>query len=305
MDACTLSRAIGSVLLGAATFGAAERGSSQPVVVCLVKGAVLVELPGAVRPRPAALLDRLPAGTAVECRRDAVVALVTEDGRRFQVVGEARIEIGDGEVHAVRGSLERLPAVPSSISLAPILEAGGLNLRAGAVRVRGDEGGAAWLYPREGAAARASGTTLRFAAVAGAREYAVAIEDEGGERVLAVQTAATTVEVPAGILRPSASYFWRFRPLGDSHLYPSTEAYFVTLSDADAASFSELERRSRAGAEPSMTALRIGLAAGLGLWWEACEALQESAGALPSHDLTELGQRLSCQLLTAAPPASP
>jgi hypothetical protein len=102
------------------------------------------------------------------------------------------------------------------------------------VPIRGEE--IAGLYPEDGAATLAGTTTLRFDPVDGGSKYRIEVQDRQGNKIFEVETAASSVTLPAGILRPGVRYGWTVRTIDRVGPVAQGRADFVTLS-------AELERR--------------------------------------------------------------
>ena len=86
------------------------------------------------------------------------------------------------------------------------------------------------LYPSEGAATVAETALLRFDAVEGYQKYKLELEDETGNAVFSVETAATTVQILAGVLRQGASTTGGCEPWIAEKPAMRGEAVFSTLN---------------------------------------------------------------------------
>ena len=69
--------------------------------------------------------------------------------------------------------------------------------------------------------------------MAGASKYGIEIEDDSGRRVFGVQTGASEVMVPDGVLEPGVAYQWTVRTLDLFGATARGAGLFSTLSSED------------------------------------------------------------------------
>jgi hypothetical protein len=280
---------------GRAVSAARPPAAQEVALIALLRGPVTVASGAQAAPRPAALFDRLAPGAVVETGAGAALTLVCLDGRRFAVGEASRVAIEARGPRALRGALRPLPSLPASAAIAPLLRAGASRSRVAAVRIRGDRDGYGVphpVYPKNGAALLRAAATLELSTVPGLERYQVQIEDAKGEVVFTGKATGGTLPIPKGKLAPNAVYYWQVWP--DDHPPPANpeDAVFVTLSD-------EMERRREAVRKESKGApdLALLLAAAdqnLGLYREACEALQKAAATLDEPTLRATREAWRC-----------
>lgn len=176
--------------------------------------------------------------------------------------------------------------------IAPIARREGLANRPGAVRLRSAEVASVWMYPRDGVAVLRSRTVLQLRGEPGTGDYSVAIEDTMGNRVWMTQARAGAVAVPSNALKPGTTYFWRVRLLGQEPSRSSPEEMFTTVAAADEKAYLELDHSLLDSDDPSLEVLRAGVAHSLGLWQEACSAI-ERAGRVGA-DVAAIDTRYDC-----------
>ena len=172
----------------------------------------------------------------MEVDPDSRLALAFANGLRYELGEGARVTLGAKDIGSRTGPVRPLPRVPPFPRLASIAEEDRPGPRAGAVRVRAES--ISELYPNEGAATLAGSTTLRFEPVHGGSKYRIEVQDRQGNQIFEAETAAASVTLPAGILRPGVRYGWTVRTIDRVGPIAQGKADFVTLSD-------ELERRLR------------------------------------------------------------
>jgi hypothetical protein len=207
--------------------------ASEPVaIVYLLTGEASLSAPDAAR-RPLRLFDRLQTGTTVEVGPGSRLALAFANGIRYALEGGSMAGLGARDLTSRTGPVRPLPCVPTLPHLGSIAEADRPGPRAGAVRVRTDE--IAGLYPNE-AATLSGSTTLRFDPVDGGWKYRIEVQDRQGNKIFETETAASSVTLPAGVLRPATRYGWTVRTIDRVGSIARGKADFVTLS-------AELERR--------------------------------------------------------------
>jgi hypothetical protein len=245
-------------------------------IVYALSGEAFQGAPGQPR-HPIVLFDQLPAGADLDVEPGARLALAFASGKCWALGGGARATLGATDLGSRAGNVRRLPSVPPLPRLAPIRKDDHAGPRAGAVRIRGER--IKGLYPGRGAKALASATVLRFRAAGGAERYRVEVQDEQGAIVVSTETTAPAVRVPAGILRPGASYHWVVRTLDLPGAAARGEADFPTL-DRESAWRRERLRRAAAGRR-ELTALLAGIDRQLGVLAEARDELRSALAASP------------------------
>jgi hypothetical protein len=222
-----------------------------------------------------------------------VVAFLT--GRRVRVLPNAKAELTAEDVVKLAGKVEPMPAVGTVPALGAIAPGQAPGPRSGAIRVRS---GSLWgaevenLYPRDGAAAAAEATVLTFRNLVNAETCRVDVEDEMGETVFSVETRVPEVVVPAGVLVADKEYYWRVRTAGRRSLAGRGEALFVTLKAEDAVALQTFRASAEKDASPSALLLLADVYRTLGLFREACAALDRVAA-------TEIGNPQVAKARTA------
>lgn len=160
--------------------------------------------------------DRLPAGTTVEVNPDSRLALAFVNGIRYELGERSRVTIGHKDLVSRAGLVRSLPRVPPLPRLSPIAAEDRPGPKAGAVRIRTEA--IKGLHPDQGEVSLPSATRLRFDPVPAAPGYRIRILDQIGETRFQIDTQATEVDVPSGVLEPGERYRWtvetRDRPGG-------------------------------------------------------------------------------------------
>lgn len=122
----------------------AAAGPREPV-------AIIYQVSGEAR--PLRLFDRLPAGATVKLPAGARVTLAFVTGKRYELSGPARATLGPEDLAAKSGGVKALASVPPLPHLEPIAPSERPGSTAGAIRIRGGEGGSGSLS-KEDAEAR-------------------------------------------------------------------------------------------------------------------------------------------------------
>jgi hypothetical protein len=184
------------------------------------------------------------------------------------------------ELKAERGVVHQLETVATVPAVARIPAAEYPGRRSGAIRIRS---GSLWgaevegLYPRDGAGAFAEATVLTFRTLSNAASYRVDIEDEVGETVFAVETRSPEVVIPKGVLVPGTEYYWRVRTVGQRESGGRGEAVFVTLSADDVRARNRIRTAAESEGSANAVLLLAEVDRSLGLFREACRALDRAA----------------------------
>ncbi|HEX6899049.1 MAG TPA: hypothetical protein VF789_05020 [Thermoanaerobaculia bacterium] len=183
---------------------------------------------------PVRLFDRLPSGAALKLDQGSRLELAFVNGRRYELGEGARVTLGTGDLSYRTGPVRPLPSVPPLPRLAPIAAVDRPGAKAGAMRIRAEE--ITGLYPDNEAATLAGATILRFNPIDGGLKYRVEVQDLQGNKIFEVETTASSVNIPAGVLRPGTRYGWTVRTIDREGPVAQGKADFVTLS-------ADLERR--------------------------------------------------------------
>jgi CHAT domain-containing protein/tetratricopeptide (TPR) repeat protein len=225
-------------ILGLASLLALPAAAAEPVaIVYSLAGEASLTAPVH---RPLRLFDRLPAGTIVEVNPGSRLALAFVNGLRYELGELSRVTIGRKNLVSRTGPVRSLPQVPRLPRLSPIASEDRPGPRAGAVRIRTET--VKGLYPDRAAASLASATRLRFDPVPAAPGYIVQIVDQTGETVFQIDTQATEVSVPPGVLKPGETYRWSVETRDRPGAIARGEATLVTLDDSRARAREELRR---------------------------------------------------------------
>lgn len=248
--------------------------SDEPAaIVCFVAGKTTVKLPDGAE-KEAGLFERLVPGTHIQTGNDGKLVLAFLNGKRFEIGRNgAALVARDGIQAPVQ--CQSLSPVPAMVNLPPITEEEKLGKRPTAVRIRTDVVSLG-LYPSQGAAVAAGQCVLRFKGVEGMDRYKVELENQAGNTVFAVETPAVTVAVPAEILMPGATYYWRVKTLDPQKATVRDEALFVTLSKEAAIARQTLKEQAGKSKDVSLLLLMAETDNRLGLWREACDELKEA-----------------------------
>jgi hypothetical protein len=229
---------------------------------------------GAASSRLAAL-DWLSADVIIETGSKSTISVRLANGRGWEFGEHTRATVKADVVTQISGTITELAPLPPIPKPAPI--AGDYGQVAGAVRFRGDSPPRS-LYPHEGATALPDTVKLSFSAVAGASSYRLVLADENDTELWVQQTAATSVSVPAKVLKPGTRYVWHAEAWGRGAKLGEAEAQFATISETTLA-----ERRTFMAAiasQPRERALLASIDVRLGLLAEAVDefgdALRES-----------------------------
>jgi hypothetical protein len=247
-------------------------------LAAVVEGPAWRTAPATAARQPLGPLDWIPAGSALEAGPAGRIVVVFASGARFELAGGARAVVTAEGLGDRRGPVKELARVPALPALPALAVQDPPGPRAGAIRIRGAR--IEELYPATGAATLADHTVLRFARVAGAPAYRVAVEDAAGRPVFEVETSVTTVGVPAGTLRPGEPYAWTVRTVGTLGSPARGEAEFATVASEAAAAREAL--RAAVAADRSAAPMLAEVDRALGLWLEARDAMDAAAAAAPA-----------------------
>ncbi|MFP5288533.1 MAG: hypothetical protein ACLGI9_22550, partial [Thermoanaerobaculia bacterium] len=249
-------------------------GASEPVaIVYSLAGKASLAAPGADH-RPLRLFERLAAGTAIEIGPGSDAALAFRNGRRYELGERSRVKIGKADLASRNGSVRALPRVPTLPRLTPIAAEDRPGARAGAVRVRAEK--ITGLSPDHGTTSLASAVRLRFDPVPAAPKYRVQIVNQKGEALFHIDTEATEIGVPPGILAPGKTYLWTVETRDRPGAVARGEATLVVLDAGRARAREELRRWvQRSGAADDLKLLE-GVDRALGLWEKSHDVVEEA-----------------------------
>lgn len=264
------------VLLAAAVVApavpSAAVGSEARVIVAEVRGDATAMVSGQHAATPLRLFDRLGEGTVVATGVDSRASLLWIDGRRFDLGPSSEVAIGAEGIEARRGTAEEREPVAVLADVAPILGAAG-NTRPLATRLRAGTTAPALLEPPEGGALLADAPVLVFAGTPAATSYVVTVEDRSGE-VYRVETEATEVRLPAGVLAPGRTYSWEVASIVDDRVGAKSGAIVTTIDEATGRRRAAALEALEASADPVHALIAADLDRTLGLRREACERLR-------------------------------
>ncbi|MEA2559418.1 MAG: hypothetical protein QOH06_922 [Acidobacteriota bacterium] len=253
-------------ILGLAVLLALPAAADEPVaIIYSLAGEASLTTPVH---RPLRLFDRLPAGTALELSPGSRVALAFVNGLRYELGERSRVTIGKKDLASRAGTVRALTRVSPLPRLLPIVKEDHPGLKAGAVRIRGDE--IDCLSPRDGTVTLAGATVLRFQPASGAARHQVDVEDTRGKVVFGAVTEDPAISVPAGLLVPGALYHWTVKALDRPGPVARGEADFVTLSREEAEARERLRKAVEAAEDGSLRALLAAVDHGLGIVDEGC-----------------------------------
>lgn len=259
--------------------------ASEPVaIVYSLTGEASVAIPKTVR-RPLRLFERLPARSIVRIGRDSRLALAFANGIRYELREGARAETGTADLASRAGNVRPLPQVPPLSRLVSIAadEKPGRRIAALRVRYASFHSRISGLHPAHGTASLASATRLRFNPVSSADRYAVRIINQEGRAVFEVETQATEIFVPSGILTPGGIYLWTVEALGSSGWVAEGEATFETLDTNREGAREELRQWVQRFGIVDDLWLLAGVDQNLGLAAEARQAVRKArcSGSMP------------------------
>jgi hypothetical protein len=213
------------VCLSMAAVDETRAAGSDPRVafVYALSGEASVTVNG--RTKPLGESTWLPSGARVRGLRAAHVQLAFLGGARY-VLGEgARATVGPSALSRIAGPVRSLDPVPPLPLIPPLAdEAAGRQM--GAIRIRAK--GLRVVWPVDASSTLADDTVLGFAPIALRSRYRVEVTDQHGKVVLAQDTAAAEVRLPAGTLAPGRRYYWTVRT-ADGGTLASAGASFATL----------------------------------------------------------------------------
>lgn len=263
--------------------------SAAPVaLVYWLKGEAALTIPSEER-RPLRLFDRLPVGTTVEAGPGSRLALAFANGRRYELGERSRVTLGPADLSLRSGPVRALRSVPPLPRLLPIAEEDRPGVCAGAVRIRAER--ISGLYPRCGTATLAGATILRFESVEGTGKYQIEVHDRQGNVIFTVETTASNVNVPAGLLRPDVRYHWTVRTIERVGPVAKGEADFLTLHADKAEAREALRKAVEAAGDGVPLALLAEVDRSLGMLLEARDGLRAAARSSPGD--TALAEELA------------
>jgi hypothetical protein len=242
--------------------------------------------------------DAIVAGAAIEVGPMSQLTLVLAGGKRFELGAGARATIAADRLTSQSGPVTELASLPPLPRIAA-LDASRPKGPAGGIRLRGPR--ISRLDPSD-AVTLATRTRLRFAPVAGASQYGIEIDDSSGRRVFGVETMASDVTVPNGLLEPGAAYQWTVRTLDLSGATARGVSQFRTLSSEDERQREALRRSLDAEGGARALALLAAVDQRLGLYAEALEGFREALKSAPDDKPIAQAIRSLEELLEPAAP---
>jgi hypothetical protein len=218
--------------------------------------------------------DWLPDGCIVDVAAGSSLTLAFADGTRHGLAERTKAVLNAGGPRALVGTIRALEAFPPMprVGLDPRADPGP---RAGAVRIRdGDGAFTGGLYPQEGAVVLPASTVVSFPSIGGVKAV-IELEDESGRVVLMAQTEATSLAVPAGILKPASRYWLRVRTVDRTGSTVVGHARFATLGAADIERRAAFKNSIEARGDAESLALLAEVDRHLGLLAEARREFQD------------------------------
>jgi hypothetical protein len=272
---------LGALVTLSLSVGRAETGASKPVaIVYSLKGEAT--LPDASR-RLLRLFDRLRAGTTLEVGPSSRLALAFGNGLRYELGEGSRVKLGAMNLASQTGPVHPLPRVPPLPRLDPIAKDDHPGPSAGAVPIRGER--IMGLYPGHGATTLAGATVLRFEPVEAGGKYKVEVQDGQGNVIFEIETTASTVTLPAGLLRPGRRYDWMVRTVERAGPAAQGKEELVTLSAPVAEQREALRKALISEGDGASLALLAEVDRSLGLLAEARDELRAAAQKAPGDAL--------------------
>lgn len=293
---CPLPTLLAVAVVLACHSAAAHPPAATPpasAIVTMVQGRCAVQISEATGEVAAMPFQVLPSGAVVTTGSDGAVTVGFVSGKRSRLEPGSRARVGENGLEIQRGAISALPDAATLPKILAIAAGAGAGKRPAAIRIRSAGRHELDLNPRDGAASLADATTLRFGEVEGVDRYRVEIEDRGGKPVFAVETRSASLAVPAGILQPNESYYWRVRSLSLDLPVLEEEAAFVTVSREASEARAALVAEIGAHPEPDLILLLAELDAFVGLHHEACIDLE----GLPAAQRATAATRLGCSAL--------
>ena len=243
------------------------------------------------------LFQRLRPGTFVETEADSRLVLAFFTGDRYEFGESASATLGRTGLENTKGQIQKLTPVPATVDIAPIAREDKPGTRLAAARIRANSTAGksmSGLYPSNGAATIAETVVLNFDAVEAYQKYKLDLEDVTGNTIFSIETAATKVQIPPGVLRPGAQYYWRVRTLDSEKAAMRGDAIFSTLTDENVRQRAALKAQAEETRDRSLLGLLAEFDRSLGLQREACEELraildQSGTGGANTEALTRFG----------------
>jgi hypothetical protein len=246
-------------------------------VVASLTGDATALPPRASTPAAIHALDWLDAGMRIDVHAKSTMKLILVNGRSYELSGGAKATIAADGLTATNPQvheLSRLPPIPKFVPIA----AGGAEVP-GATAIRGPRMKS--LYPNQ-LPAIASQVKLTYAPVPDVANYSVILQDSEETVLLRLSTTATSVDVPADMLKPGTSYAWRVRALGVGGLLGEGRASFVTMSKDALDRRTAFAEAMKSDEEPMRLALLAAVDRQMGLLAEACGELEHALELKPS-----------------------
>ncbi len=228
-------------------------------------------------PEKAQRFDAIVVGATLEMGPESRGTIVLVDGRRFELGPDARAALGVTGLASSSGPVSELPRLPTLPRIAALDDSRPQGPAAG-VRVRGDV--VAGLRPFHAVLATQA-TTLRFEPVKRASRYEVAVEDDAGRRVFVGETAGTEMVVPAGTLKPGASYHLTVQTVDKVGGAARGSSRFTTLSDEQMRARDKLRQALQAEGGTGWRALLAEIDRRLGLFEEALNGFRAALTERP------------------------
>lgn len=265
------------------------KGDSAVAILCMLSGKATVTTKGA--PADLKLFDRLSAGDVIHTEKGAKATIAFLSGERFEIGEGVQATVQQNKLET-KGAVKSLSSVAAMAKLAPIAASQDAAHRPAAVRIRSGDSDLIGLYPNQDAAVIANQARLEIMPEAEFDKYKVEIENESGDTIFSVETPATTVDVPAGVLKPASTYYWRVRTSEMNEPAERIEATFVTVSAEDAEARTALQLQAESSGDLSLLVLLAQVDYRLGMQREACKRAKMLAEKDAS--LQQLATAFSC-----------
>lgn len=284
------------VVLGTIILNSFPAANERTAIVCFLEGKATLFDVVAKESRDLQLFDWLGAGAVIEANDAARIVLAFANGDRYELKGKIKATLKMNGFASTSGTpvkLSAVPVMPRIVALAAESKPGsGLS----AIRLRGAKRALTGLYPAEGCSAVANETILSFTPLENIEKYRVELEDEWGNRLLAVETDSAEVVVSPGILKPGSRYYWWVVTLDNIKPSTAAEAEFSTLSVEQANFLNAFKKQVEPTKDVTQLLLFSQLESVLNLRKEACATLREAQQLSPENtEIAKALERMSCK----------
>jgi len=222
------------------------------------------------------LFDTLVPGMHVKTGPETDVVLTFYSGERYRIKANSVVTVQTDGLKTVRGTVETLEPVSVMPQIVPLARSEKPGKRQASIRVRELSVKKASFYPpHPKGVILADKAELSYPEPDKGRMYVIEVRDDQGVVIHSVQTREHSIVLPADLLAPGKSYFWRVTTKEEPVQTLVDFATFTTLSQDKVALRQTLHKQAEASGDSSLRLLAVRFDYDLGLYREACSVLND------------------------------